>query len=211
MKTLRLCLARHGETDWNAAGRLQGQLDVPLNPHGQRQAGALAAALSRHPFAAVYSSDLARARLTAQPLAQALGLQVQALAEWRERHHGRMQGMTYQELERDWPEGHRRLRARDPEFDIDGGESLVALAARCAGALAALRARHAEGMVAVVSHGGVLDGIHRLVSGQPLHEPRQVAIRNCAFHWLSHDGRRWRVEHWGEDAHLTGARDELAV
>ena len=114
METLSLCLARHGETDWNAEGRIQGQLDIPLNAQGHRQAAALAAALAGQDFQALYSSDLMRARLTALPLAQAHRLPLQPLPEWRERHHGRMQGQTYEEMAHDWPEGHRHLRARDP-------------------------------------------------------------------------------------------------
>lgn len=209
METLRLCLARHGETDWNAEGRIQGQLDIPLNSRGQRQALALARALEGQTFQAVYSSDLQRARLTALPLAQSLGLGVAASADWRERHHGRMQGLTYEELALDWPEGHRRLRARDPGFDVAGGESLIGLAERCAQGLARLRASHPGGAIAVVTHGGVLDAVHRLVSGQPLHEPRRISIRNCAYHWLSHEGGQWRIEQWGEESHLRQARDEL--
>ena len=209
MEPLRLCLARHGETDWNAAGRIQGQLDTPLNAHGQRQAAALAGALAAQTFDAVYSSDLERAHHTARILAAAHGLAVQALADWRERHHGRMQGNTYDELKLSWPEGYRRLRARDPEFDVEGGESLQGLAARVAAALERLRARHARGTVALVTHGGTLDAVYRLVSGQPLHEPRLVPIRNCSIHWLRHDGKGWSIEAWGGDGHLVDARDEL--
>lgn len=211
METLRLCLARHGETDWNVEGRVQGQLDIPLNRHGLRQADALGRALADVRFDAVVSSDLLRAQRTALPLAEAIGQQVMQLAGWRERHHGRMQGQTYEELASTWPEGHRRLRARDPGFDVDGGESLITLAERCARGLAALRAGHAAGSVLLVTHGGVLDAVHRLIIGQPLHEPRKVSIRNCAYHWLRHDGHAWCVEVWGCEAHLDGARDELPV
>jgi probable phosphoglycerate mutase len=209
MEALRLCLARHGETDWNAAGRIQGQLDIPLNARGQRQAAALAAALAGQSFDAVYSSDLGRAQQTARVLAAAHGLAVHTLADWRERHHGRMQGNTYDELKLSWPHGYQRLRARDPEFDVAGGESLQGLALRVAGALERLRARHAHGTVALVTHGGTLDAVYRLVSGQPLHEPRRVPIRNCSIHWLRHDGERWSIVAWGGDGHLVEARDEL--
>jgi probable phosphoglycerate mutase len=209
METLRLCLARHGETDWNAEGRIQGQLDIPLNPRGRLQAEALAGALAEVPFAAIYTSDLRRALDTAIPAAALLGLPLRARAEWRERHHGRMQGSTYAELEHRWPEGHRRLRERDPDFEVEGGESLRALSERCAQNLSALRAAHPGGMILVVTHGAVLDAVHRLVTGQALHEPRRVPIRNCALHWLRHTAAGWSIDHWGEEAHLANARDEL--
>ena len=72
MRTTRLCVIRHGETAWNAEGRVQGQTDVPLSRVGEAQAAALAAALAGERFAALYASDLARVRQTAAPLARAL-------------------------------------------------------------------------------------------------------------------------------------------
>jgi probable phosphoglycerate mutase len=209
MKSLLLTLARHGETDWNADGRIQGQRDIPLNAKGRQQAAALTDALAARGIDAIYSSDLERARQTAEPLAALLGLPLLCLPEWRERHHGRMQGSTYEELALSWPEGHRRLRARDPDFDVDGGESLVALSQRAARGLQGIRERHVFGQVVVVTHGGMLDVVHRLVTGQPLQEPRRFAIRNCAYHRLQHDGRAWSILNWGEEAHLANARDEL--
>ncbi len=205
---MRLCLVRHGETDWNAAGRIQGQLDVPLNARGQQQAQAVAAALATQPFNAVFSSDLSRAQQTAAAVAQRQQLPVQTLNGWRERHHGRMQGQTYCELASSWPEGHQRLRARDPDFEVDGGESLRQLAARCRHNLTELTAL-GQPCVLVVTHGGVLDVLHRLVCGEPLHTPRRVAIRNCAIHWLEHLGGTWTVLSWGDETHLQNARDEL--
>lgn len=204
-----LCLTRHGETDWNAQGRIQGQLDIPLNQQGERQAAALAGALAARHFDALYASDLQRAQHTAAPLASRLGLPLQLAPSWRERHHGRMQGRTYAELAAEWPEGHARLRARDPDFDVEGGETLHAVATRCQANLDALRQRHAGQTVLVVTHGGILDVIWRLVTGTDLRAPRTVAIRNCAIHWLQRDDAGFTLLDWGQDAHLAAARDEL--
>ena len=209
MTLLTLCLARHGETDWNAEGRIQGQLDLPLNPHGRAQALALAAVLATRQFDAVYSSDLLRALESALPLAARAGTGLRTRSEWRERHHGRMQGRTYGELETEWPEGYRRFRARDLQFDLDGGESLLQFQARCAGALDALAEPHAGGTVMLLTHGGVIDMIYRLVTGQSLAAPRTVPIRNCAFHVLSLRNGVWAIEQWGVDSHLISPRDEL--
>ena len=210
MKPIRLCLARHGETDWNAQGRIQGQLDIPLNARGLQQAQSLARALAGARFSAIYSSDLGRAIATATPVAQASGLPVTVRAEWRERHHGRMQGSTYEEIAGSWPEGHQRLRTRDPDFEVGGGESLIQMRDRCASNLAALVRGHPPGeTLLVVTHGGVLDIVHRVITGQPLREPRGFAIRNCAYHWLQHGPDGWSIERWGEEDHLAEARDEL--
>ena len=85
MSATRLCLVRHGETAWNAEGRVQGQLDVPLSEVGRAQARAVAAALALERFDAIYSSDLVRVRETAAPAAERLGMPVALEAALPER------------------------------------------------------------------------------------------------------------------------------
>src|SRR5690606_41498851 len=94
----QLLLIRHGETAWNLDRRVQGHTDIPLNARGRAQAHSLARALRHEPLAAVYTSDLGRAMATAQPLAQALGLQAQAEPGLRERHFGCFEGRTQAEV-----------------------------------------------------------------------------------------------------------------
>src|SRR6266850_4226595 len=125
MRSTRLCLVRHGETAWNAEGRVQGQLDLPLSETGLAQARALAAVLAGESFSAIYSSDLARARQTAQPLAGLLKKEVFLDARLRERHYGVFQGMTYAEAGKRFPEGYARFKAKDPGYAFDNGESLL--------------------------------------------------------------------------------------
>ena len=97
-KTRRLLLVRHGETDWNAEGRIQGMLDVPLNALGLAQARVVGSELARSvDVAAVISSDLVRTRETAKPLIEATGFDVTFDARIRERHFGVLQGKTYAE------------------------------------------------------------------------------------------------------------------
>ncbi|HEX5476491.1 MAG TPA: histidine phosphatase family protein, partial [Burkholderiales bacterium] len=96
----RLCLVRHGETAWNAEGRVQGQLDIPLNAHGEGQARAVAQALAGERFDAIYASDLGRVRQTARPAAERLGLPVQLDTRLRERHYGIFQAITYAEAKK---------------------------------------------------------------------------------------------------------------
>src|SRR5258706_8667142 len=110
MHSTRLCLVRHGETAWNAEGRVQGQLDIPLDATGLAQARAVASVLKNESFAAIYSSDLTRARQTAQPAADVLKKNV-ALTEYlRERHYGAFQGMTYTEASERIPDGYARFK-----------------------------------------------------------------------------------------------------
>lgn len=205
----RLCLVRHGETAWNADRRLQGHIDVALNEVGREQAAATAACLPPGLFAACYSSDLQRAFETALLAGAAAGLTPSKTPALRERHYGCFQGLTYAEAKQRFPEVYARFEARDPDFEFpDGGESLQAFSARVRTALDAIVLRHAGACVLVVTHGGVLDVVHRLATGKSLTAPRDFTIPNAALNWVRHEGA-WALESWGDAAHLARARDEL--
>ncbi len=123
-------LARHGETDWNVEGRWQGQTDVPINATGRAQAHALAERMRCEGIAAVASSDLARARLTAQIVADALGIgDVRADRDLREQGYGRFEGLTRSESAARFPEEWARYVA-DWRETPPGGEPYEAFAAR---------------------------------------------------------------------------------
>lgn len=207
----RICLVRHGETDWNAERRLQGHIDVPLNATGAAQARATAANLTEHEFSAVYTSDLRRARQTAAEAARALALEPRPEPRLRERHYGHFQGLTYAEAQTRYPEGYRRFHERDPSYAFgEDGESLEEFAARIRAALETLAARHPGEQILVVTHGGVLDIAHRLTSGKPLSSARDFTIPNAALNWIEYTGSGWRLLAWAEQGHLAGARDELS-
>lgn len=206
----RLCLVRHGETAWNVERRLQGHLDVPLNPLGHRQAEATAMRLGSLRFAALYSSDLCRAQQTATAVANRHGLAVVTEPRLRERHYGLFQGLTYDEAERLHPDAYRSFVQRDPGFAFpEGGESLEDFAARVHSVLDEITVRHPGEQVLVVTHGGVLDIVHRIAARKDLHAPRDFAIPNAALNWIERTDDRWRLLRWAEQTHLEGARDEL--
>lgn len=201
--TTRICLIRHGETDWNVEHRMQGQADAPLNATGRQQAQALAAAAAHDHFAAIYSSDMQRAADTAAALAQGRGLQPQLTPQLRERHFGKFQGLLGSEAAERYPEDYARYKARELDFDFGNGESLRDFAARVEAALRDIAQRHPEQTVAVVSHAGVLDVIYRKATGRPLHTARDFAVPNCALNWFSYDGV-WQLEAWGESVGMAG-------
>ncbi|MDT3668744.1 MAG: histidine phosphatase family protein [Aromatoleum sp.] len=206
----RLCLVRHGETAWNAERRLQGHLDVPLNETGRLQAEAAARSLAGHTFAALYSSDLGRARETATAAGRALALDMTIEPALRERHYGDFQGLTYDEARARFPADYDRFHARDADFAFaGGGESLTAFAARIRRVLSRIAVAHPGEQVLVVTHGGVLDVAHRLTSGKALEAKRDFTIPNAALNWIEFDGGAWRLVAWADEAHLQGARDEL--
>jgi len=166
-----LLLVRHGETDWNAEGKLQGHTDRPLNDYGRRQAQALADKLAGESIDAVYASDLSRARETAEILGEKLGLAVVVDPDLREKNWGNWEGLTSEE----------RLHV---EFE---GETSEAHRDRTLNAVQRIVERHPEGRIVVVTHGGSLRRIQAAVSGFAL-----PVIENCAVWGLAHEDGGFR-------------------
>ncbi len=198
----RLLLIRHGETAWNTQARIQGHIDIPLNDKGRWQAERLAQALVDEEIHAIYSSDLARARHTAEALAQAAGLPLQLDQTLRERHFGRFEGMTQEEVASQWPEEARRWRERDPAYGPEGGETLQSFYDRCLGALTRLARQHPGQSVAVVAHGGVLDCFYRAANGLELDLPRSWKITNASVNRLLFNGEGFSLVGWADNRHL---------
>jgi broad specificity phosphatase PhoE len=154
-----LLLVRHGETDWNAEGRLQGHTDRPLNDYGRRQAKELAERLAGEGADAIYTSDLVRAQETAEIVGERLGLTVVVDPDLREKDWGTWEGLT----------GDERVHV---EF---AGESTQDHRERVMGAVRRIAARHPDQRVVVVTHGGSLRRIQAAVNG--VADP---VIENCA-------------------------------
>lgn len=207
--TTRICLVRHGETAWNAEHRVQGQTDVPLNALGEAQARAAALALASERFDALYSSDLLRARQTAQPLAERQRMEILLEAGLRERHYGIFETLTYAEVKVKYPEDYARFDAREPGYDFRTGESLQDFSRRCIDAFERIAGRHPGQSVLVFTHGGVLDKLYRYVNGLPIDTPRDFGIPNAGLNRVQRSGAGWRVLGWADTAHLDGALDDL--
>jgi probable phosphoglycerate mutase len=209
MQPTRLCIVRHGETAWNAEGRVQGQLDVPLSEVGIAQARAVAAALQGERFSAIYSSDLQRVTQTAEPSARMLGLPVRLDPRLRERHYGMFQTLTYAEVKIQHPEDYARFKAKDPDYDFRTGESLRAFSARSIECVADLAARHPGESILVFTHGGVLEMARRFATGASLSTVREFEIPNCGLNRMTICGAEWTVIGWAECGHLEAALDDL--
>jgi 2,3-bisphosphoglycerate-dependent phosphoglycerate mutase len=202
----RLLVVRHGETEWNAAHRIQGHLDSPLTARGRAQAEALAVALAAEdPLAAIVTSDLARTQATAAPTIARTGLVPTIDPRLRERHLGCFQTLTFAEAEQAYPERFARYRARDLHLDLDGGESLITVRDRVAAALRDIGQRHVGTTVLVVTHGGVLDQVHRLATGMPLDAPRTFDIENASLNRLEWRDGALHLVAWGEAIGRAGA------
>lgn len=200
----RIVAIRHGETAWNVDTRIQGQLDIPLNEQGRRQARRLAGAVAHDGLTAVYASDLARAHETAAAVAGALGLPVHSDRGLRERAFGVFQGLTFAEIEQRWPEQAQRWRRRDPDFGPEGGERLADFYARCVASAAAIAARHPGETIALVAHGGVMDCLYRAASRIALDAPRTWQLGNATVNRLLYGAGGFTLVGWDDDQHLRG-------
>ena len=208
--TTQLLVIRHGETAWNAEHRIQGHLDIPLSAAGVRQAGRLAQRLANERVDAVYSSELARAWLTALPLAERLGLEVVPEPRLRERCFGVFEGLTLDEIAAQHPEAFRLWRARDPGWAMDGGESGQQLIDRVMEALHDIAGRHRGETVAIVTHGGVLDVAYRAARALDWDAPREHQMLNASINRVrvTFSPPALAMVDWGDVAHLTETRDE---
>lgn len=213
MDATRLIVVRHGETAWNVDTRIQGHLDIPLNATGLWQARQLGDALAGEAISAIYTSDLLRARKTAQAVADATGAALVDEPGLRERAFGSFQGRTFAEIEAEHPEQARRWRQRDPDYAPDGGESLRVLRERVVDTTHRLAARHPGELVLLVTHGGVLDVLYRAATRQDIQAPRTWQLGNAAINRLlwTH-GHGLSLVGWADTQHLEHAtRDETTA
>jgi len=189
-----LLLVRHGETDWNRDGRWQGHSDTHLNELGRQQAERLAEELDGADV--VYSSDLIRARETAEILARRLGADVRLDERLRERGFGAWEGKTRAEIEAEFADAHARWVAGEGP-GADDAEPFEDFAVRVRGFLDDVLARHPDETVLIVSHGGSIRVIHALASGLDyVRDHRSIpAVPNCTLvRYSSKDGKLTPVD-----------------
>jgi probable phosphoglycerate mutase len=215
MPTTHIVLIRHGETAWNAERRLQGHIDIALNPAGLRQAEALAGALAAQHFDAVIASDLQRALETADAVARPRGLPVRQDPALRERCYGGFEGLLYADIEQHFPVEFAAWQARDIDAVMPPGarsaESFRQFYTRTVDAILGWARSHPGQTIALVAHGGVLECAYRAALGLPLETARTFAVLNASINRFTVDNGALRLVSWGEVAHLAPrALDELA-
>ncbi len=183
-----LYLIRHAESQFNREGRVQGQLDPPLSPLGERQAQVLAQAVAGLQPEVVVSSPLRRAYDTARPLVQVSQAELIIVEELKELHAGVFQGRLWSELEREFPEAVAQWRSGNPDVAIPGGESRRQLMRRSWQALQKIHQLPHQ-VVVVVAHGGVIAaGLKALLGIPPQRNP--FRLHNASMiqvHWPSED------------------------
>ncbi len=180
----KLCLVRHGQTDWNLEGRYQGQSDVPLNESGRAQAAALAKQLQRQCFAGICPSDLKRARETSEIIAGCLHLPVTPEPRLREINQGKWEGQLVDVIKdryaRLWLE-----RLVDPvHVRPPGGETVGEVASRVADALDEISTLHPRKPMLIVSHGLALATALCRVHGVPVGQAYLMIPGNAEPTWI---------------------------
>lgn len=186
-EVVRLLLWRHGQTDFNAERRFQGQTDVALNAEGRRQAARAARIIAAFRPDAIFSSDLVRASATADALARLTGLPVQLDKDLRERSGGSWEGLTDAEIREQYPDAYVRWMPPD-------GESVAAVAERASAALERIADSLDGGALAVVvSHGAALGmGSARLL-GISVEERLLGPLGNCSWSVIGRRRGAWRL------------------
>ncbi|WAC56014.1 histidine phosphatase family protein [Gordonia sp. SL306] len=214
----RLILLRHGQTEYNATSRMQGQLDTDLSALGVRQAAAAAEVLAKRAPMLIRSSDLTRARDTAEALARSTGLSVDTDQRLRETHLGDWQGMTHHEVDDVMP-GARRIWRDDAGWRPPNGESRIDVARRAVPLVEELVADldewgtgdNPEAPVVLVAHGGVIAALTAALLDLPETSwPVFGGLANTSWVQLSGHGvpgspPRWRLDVWNASAESADA------
>ena len=199
---MRLILVRHGQTEWNANGRYQGQSNVALSELGRRQAECLAAGFPVQGLDAIYSSDLDRARETAECVGRKFDVPVRPEPAFRELSFGDWEGLTYQEISTRWPEEANKLFTAPDELKIPNGETFQDLQKRALAKIDALCKGHTDKNVAVFAHGAINKTILSGLMHIPLHYLWSLRQDNTAVNILRLDDGYVTVELINSTSHL---------
>jgi len=185
----RFFLVRHGATEWNAQGRIQGQSDPSLNETGERQARRLGLRLASVPFVEARCSDLRRCRETAAGILPGRNdVRLQEMPELREKNFGAWEGLTFREVETRYPDPYRNwLMAADPSFAPPGGESDLQLCSRAETVVDRLRESPTDdgGNLLVVTHGGMLRALIACLLGLPAQKMWNFRFANAGLSVVS--------------------------
>ena len=199
MEALEIYLARHGQSQDNDRGVIQGQTSTPLSALGERQAACLGRRLAALHFDAVYASDLQRAVQTARIAVPSM--EPVLCPELREWHLGVLQGHPHEEAKALFPEAYEILCAgRRDDRRIPDGESMNEMIARSVGLVEKIVERHRRGRVLIVSHGGTIRAMRRGLTA----EDDVPALLNTSLSRMDYVGGQWKVVFWNDFGHLEG-------
>jgi len=198
-----LYIVRHGTTDWNESGRIQGHMDIPLNEMGRAQARLASRRLAPLGARALYSSDLLRAYETAQIIGQGIGLGVVQKPGLREMNFGVWQGLSSPQIRERDPEVYAARRANPYDVAPAGAETWRQFYDRAVQAMQEILAMTEAQRLIVVTHGGVCTVLGLRALGFDCTGKRTFESHNCGIHTIAVDGETWRVVALNDVTHLT--------
>ena len=198
-------IVRHGETEWNAQGRVQGHTDIALSDQGRRQAAALAARLDGVAFTTAWCSDLSRTRETAQIILGERNTPLDATPLLREYHKGVFEGLTVREYAERYPDLYQGSLVNDLDFAPTGGETIRETSARMAQFTDQLTAANGPGDKAlVVGHGGSLRAVLVALLSLPLEANWKFALHNCGLSLVNTYPDNAVLHLYNDTSHLAG-------
>ncbi|HAA94631.1 MAG: histidine phosphatase family protein [SAR202 cluster bacterium] len=174
-------IVRHGETEWNALGRIQGHTDIELSDQGAEQARRLSQRLASVPIHAAYSSDLKRASQTAKLALGERDVVPHETPRLREYHKGAFEGLTLPQIQAQYPDEYPKYLEKDLDYAPQGGETVRDVSVRMQGILGEIKDRHLNENTLVVGHGGSLRAAMVSLLGMPLEGNWSFVFGNCAL------------------------------
>ncbi|MCI4128132.1 histidine phosphatase family protein [Bacillus haynesii] len=186
-----ICLIRHGETDWNALGKLQGRTDIPLNETGKKQAKETGAFLKGSDWDVIITSPLRRAKETAEIINQYLGLEIIEMEDFIERNYGDAEGMPFEERTRLYP---------DKEYPNQ--ESKEALAERLMAGIQKVSERYPDKKVLIVAHGAAIHALLSKISNGNINLENTKLVNACLSNIKFHENK-WHVKDYNLSHHLS--------
>ncbi|MCL1886436.1 MAG: histidine phosphatase family protein [Betaproteobacteria bacterium] len=201
-----ILIIRHGQTEWNVTKRLQGHTDIPLNEKGMEQALVLAQTLQKEKLDAVFSSDLQRARKTAEEIAKWHNLPVQVDMAFRERSYGAFEGLSREEIKIRYPESHAAWYAADPDHVFPPGdrpaESIRSFHNRAMESIYGIAGQFTGKKIVLIAHFGIIESAYRVAHHLPLETRSRVPISNTSINRFLIRENRIELLKWGDDDHL---------
>lgn len=182
-----LLLIRHGETLWNQQARYQGQMNIELSDRGCEQAEAIANRLSNVPIHAIYTSDLDRARQTADRVGTFHSAKTIVDPRLRETHFGEWEGLTRDEIRNKYPEAFSQRYSIEGQMQIPGAEAAASVQKRMLAALQEIALRHQGETAAVISHGGAMRLVFTHLLGLDIAEAYRIRMYNTSISELETD------------------------
>ncbi len=204
----KLLLVRHGETPWNAEGRLQGSEDVGLSEIGRRQARLIGDRLANTSIDIAYSSDQSRARETAQHILEGRDVVLNPIPELRERSHGVFEGLTVRERKDQYPEMFADSLVKNLDFAPAGGETFRGTNRRMAGWAHGFLQEHLKETVLVVGHGGSLRGAIIAWMGFADESTWRFMLANCGLSIIDTYADNAVLRLFNDVSHLDGLGPE---